>query len=228
MDDGKNSNEEESRLLELFQHAALNNFPNPERIDCPGPEFLKKLAYDRKSIPLNDPSLTHVARCSPCFREFAEFRDRATNRTKSRRLILIAAGGTVAAGLGIWRLPMFRQNGTPSETYVAASLDLKDRSVVRGNSDTSQSPTVDSLILPRRRVSLTITLPFASPPGDYEVRILREVGKPLLTAGGQAHLERGATFLNVHLDLAGLSGGQYLLGIHRVPFDWTYHPVVIE
>jgi len=228
MDDGTNWKEEERRWLEVFQQAALNDFPNPQRIGCPGSDFLRRLAYDRKSIPLNDPALTHVTRCSPCFREFADLRGQASKRITRRSLILIATGAIAATAVGIWQFPKFRQNAVSNGTYVAASLDLKDRSVVRGNSDSSRSPKVNSLSLPRRRVSLTITLPFASPSGDYEVRILREVDKPLLTASGQAHIADGATLLNVHLDLGSLANGQYLLGIHRVPLDWTYHPVAIE
>ena len=227
MDDGTLSKNEENRLRELFKEAALRDFPNPDRIGCPGQEFFKKLAFNRKSIPLDNLSLTHVARCSPCFKELLELRHQGTTTVVRRRLALLAAGGSLVAGFAYWQLWPFRTSRAPSE-YISARLDLKDRSVVRGNDNVLQPPKLDSLHLPRKPILLTMVLPFASEPGNYEVRILREIEKPILTASGQARLESGNTLLNVRLNLANLSKGQYLVGIRRVPLDWTYHPVAIN
>ena len=38
-------------LLEVFEQSSLQDYPNPDRIGCPGQPFLRKLAFDRKSIP---------------------------------------------------------------------------------------------------------------------------------------------------------------------------------
>jgi hypothetical protein len=227
MNDDEISKDEEGRLLELLQQTAMYSFPNPDRIGCPGPEFLKRLALDRTSIPIDDPRLTHVSRCSPCFRELTAIRTEAEKRSRFRRLAFIAAAVIVCAALGAWKFLNSQATGPASGTYVAASLDLKNRSVVRG-AEPAQTPNVDSLRLPRERLSLTITLPFASEPGTYEVQILRELGRSLVTAAGQAHFENGVTSVNVRLDLARLPSGPYLVGIRRVPLDWTFHPVVIR
>jgi hypothetical protein len=56
-------------MLELLEQTALHDYPNPKRVGGPGPEFLFCLAYDRGSIDISDVRLTHVAPCSPCFRE---------------------------------------------------------------------------------------------------------------------------------------------------------------
>ena len=77
-------------------------------------------------------------------------------------------------------------------------------------------------------MSLTITLTFASEPGRYEVQILREIRKPLRTGSGDAHIQNGLTLLPVEFDLGDLVPGQYLIGIRRVPWDWTFDPIVIE
>jgi hypothetical protein len=236
MDEERLSPEQERELVNLFEQAALNDFPNPQRIGCPGSEFLRKMATNRRSISVRDPRLRHVARCSPCFKEFTAFRAQAAARRKRTRITLIAAGVIVVAmatagALKRARMMPFFGNGarTPAGTYVAATLDMKNRSIVRGAEGTPQAPPpANSLRLPRERVSLRITLPFASEPGQYEVQILREIGKPLRTGSGNAHIENGLTVLPVKVDLGNLSPGQYLIGIRRVPWDWTFNPIVIE
>ena len=227
MNDDEISHNEELRLLETFQEAALRDFPNPDRIGCPGPEFLRKLARDRKSVPIGDPRLTHVTRCSPCFRELMAIRNHSATASQVRRMVLAAAGVVCVAAVGMWQFTRLHGLGSGSGTYIAATLDLKDRSVIRGG-DAAPTPEMDSLRLPRERLSLTIILPFASETGTYEVKILRELGQPLLTASGQARLKTGATLLNVRLNLTQITSGRYLVGIRRVPLDWTFHPVMIE
>ena len=236
MDEENLSPEQERQLLGLFEQAALNDFPNPERIECPGPDFLRKMATDRHSISIRDPRLRHVARCSPCFREFTAVRAEAAAKRRRKRRALVSAG-IIVVGMGTAGIleraslaPLFRLGGqTSTGTYVAATLDMKDRSVVRGaEGPPPPPPQANSLRLPRKKVNLTITLPFASEPGPYEVEILREIGNPLHSASGEAHVENGATLLTVKLDLANLSSGAYLIGLRRVPWDWTFHAIVIE
>ena len=50
MDDGRLTREQDRRMLELLEQAALHDYPNPEREGCPGADFLKRLAIDRASI----------------------------------------------------------------------------------------------------------------------------------------------------------------------------------
>src|SRR6476661_5545483 len=100
MDDGRLTREQDRRMLELLEQAALHDYPNPERKGCPGAEFLKRLATDRASIRLDDARLTHVARCSPCYREFVAYRNSVRNRSISRRALL-ATGGLAAAGIAV-------------------------------------------------------------------------------------------------------------------------------
>jgi len=236
MDEERLSPEQERELLNLFEQAALNDFPNPQRIGCPGSEFLRKMATNRQSISVRDPRLRHAARCSPCFREFTAFRAEADARRKRTRITLIATGVVVVAMaiVGVLErahlMPFFGDGArTPAGTYIAATLDMQNRSIVRGAEGPPQAPPpANSLRLPRERVSLTITLPFASEPGRYEVQILREIGKPLRTGSGDARIENGLTLLPVKLDLGNLAPGQYLIGIRRVPWDWTFDPIVIE
>jgi len=82
--------------------------------------------------------------------------------------------------------------------------------------------------LPRKRLNLLITLPFASPEGDYEVQVMGPGGATGLKASGPAHILNGKTLLRVRLDLTKLQPDTYKLGIRRVPYDWTSQPVNIR
>jgi|ERR1700694_1689726 len=61
----------EAELLLAWGSYLEERYPNPDRIDCPGTELLKKIAgapkdfHDRKV-------LDHVARCAPCANEMRE------------------------------------------------------------------------------------------------------------------------------------------------------------
>ena len=46
--------EQERAILDLFEKASLNDYPNPERIGCPGDDFLKQLVRNRRSIKTSD------------------------------------------------------------------------------------------------------------------------------------------------------------------------------
>jgi hypothetical protein len=228
MDEENVSPEDERKLLDAFEQAALHAYPNPQRIGCPGRPFLEQLARDRRSISVQDERLTHVARCSPCFQEFAELRDAA--RQKPRLRLLPIAAGVLIAALGVTayveRDRFSSSSSTP--TYVAANLDLKDRSAVRGAGDPAKEPRPDSLGLPRAKLNLTVTLPIGSPPGAYEIQVLQEIGHPLLSASGAASIRQGLTVLPVQLDVGTLKPGRYLLGVRRIPWDWTFHLVAVR
>lgn len=76
--------------------------------------------------------------------------------------------------------------------------------------------------------SVRLKLPVGSPPGEYEVRLEQQAGRPLLTATGSAMIEAGRTLLAVPLDTRSLRPGAYFLGLRQPPWEWTYCPVVIE
>lgn len=46
-------------------------YPNPTREGCPAPEVLRQLS--QRQLPISDPGYEHLARCSPCYREFRGF-----------------------------------------------------------------------------------------------------------------------------------------------------------
>ena len=227
MNEEKLSPQEERRLLEMLEQSSLNDYANPERKGCPDTAFVRKLAFHRKSIPIRHPDLTHVARCSPCFRDFLTYRKQAARQKILKRVGTLAAMVLLATGLsvffmgGLGRLSQRHDSGA----YIAAYLDLRNFVVLRGIPESTSTPAAEPSRLPRNRLTLTITLPLASQAGEYEIEIQRNTGKPLAVASGDARIENGLTMISVKIDLSNLSPGEYVVGIRRTSYDWTYYPV---
>jgi len=57
----------------MLQEAVLNNYPNPERIGCPGRAALERLARMSDRIEaLETAGWEHVTHCSPCYAEYLQ------------------------------------------------------------------------------------------------------------------------------------------------------------
>ena len=63
----------EKDLIGAFENVIHRDFPNPERVGCPGHEVLAQLAC----LPA-DPQISHlfehVRKCAPCFDELKQLR----------------------------------------------------------------------------------------------------------------------------------------------------------
>ncbi|MGH9770520.1 MAG: hypothetical protein ACRD4Q_02285 [Candidatus Acidiferrales bacterium] len=227
----RDSQREEHEFLRLLAQSALNDYPNPERIGCPGPEFLRTLAFHRKSIPLSDPRLHHVVHCSPCFREFTAFQAAARKRRNTLWGMVAAIAAVIAICVGLWASGTFNQLAPPgaaSPAPIIAQIDLRNWSITRGAPEPSQHH--GPIPVPRRRLQLTILLPFGSQAGTYQVQILKQhANQPLIRASGQAVIVDGITKLKVSLNTSSLTSGNFLLlGIRRPPLDWTSYPITIQ
>ena len=66
--------EEKSRRIQrVLQEAVLSNYPNPERIGCPGRAALEQLARMPDRIEaLETADWEHVTHCSPCYAEYLQ------------------------------------------------------------------------------------------------------------------------------------------------------------
>jgi hypothetical protein len=227
MDDEQLTEEQRRAMLDLLEQAALHDYPNPNRIGCPGSDFLKRLATNRKSISLNDPNLEHVARCSPCFGEFVGYREHAKRNLFTRRAAL-AVGGAAAAGIAALVVKSSISRESHPDVYEHAEIDLSQADNSRGGESQPESATPQAS-LPRSNLDLVITLPFASPEGDYEVQILHSNGNSTgLKASGKAYLLGGKTILHIRIDLKSLPPDSYQIGIRRIPFDWIPVPIRIR
>ena len=65
--------EKSRRIQRVLQEAVLNNYPNPERIGCPGRAALERLARMPDRIEaLETAGWEHVTHCSPCYAEYLQ------------------------------------------------------------------------------------------------------------------------------------------------------------
>jgi hypothetical protein len=221
-------------LQDIVQQAILREFPNPERKGCPGQESLHELA--NRTRPTRDAAWEHVTHCSPCYQEFLGLRAQVKGerqrqcRAVLRRRLAVAAVLVVVVGGGIATYEISRRGAFRSPPayapYESASLDLKNRSVTR--SVEKQAPKTQPLILPAKRLDLSIFLPIGSEPGRYDVQLLKKIDEPLLSVSGEATVQNGTTVLRARLNLTRQATGSFLVGLRQPPADWTYYPVNIQ
>ena len=66
----------EKELLDAFDRVVHEDFPNPQRIACPGSEVLLELAQQVADSQLAG-LLAHIRQCALCFDELKELRQKA-------------------------------------------------------------------------------------------------------------------------------------------------------
>jgi hypothetical protein len=215
------------RLQSAIQDTILRNFPNPERKGCPGDTMVQEVAGRRELI--EDDAWQHITHCSPCYAAFLRYKNefRLHRRRKGLKLLLGAVAFAVfGASITLYEI---RRRSDPSGVsqgaYEAAALDLRNASSKRGTKGESGNAT--ALFLPRKRLALTIYLPFGSEPGDYQVRLAQR-DQPVVTARAKATLEQGITVLNAKVDTSTLSPGQYTIGVRQGMWNWDDHPVTLR
>jgi hypothetical protein len=106
------------------------------------------------------------------------------------------------------------------------TIDLRERSVARGENptETSQSP----LELSREARHLVLDLPIGSKEGPYEVALLSGGGEQVRGTTGIAQLENHTSILNADIDLTGVSPGSYFLGVRQPGVEWSRYPVRVK
>jgi len=132
----------------------------------------------------------------------------------------VAAAAVLLFGVGGWLWVRARH---PVEATDTAVLDLRERSVARGQnkSNTSQAP----LEIARTAKHLVLDLPIGSKEGPYDVGLITASGDELLRATGTAELRDHVTRLRVDVDLGSVRAGAYSLGIRQPGLEWTRYPI---
>jgi len=220
------SEQDEQKLLEAGRHFFSTAFPNPNREGCPGQDILRAIAFRklerRKAKEWDD----HLSHCSPCFDEYMAFREEA-RRSGRLRMVAVAAVAAIVVIVGaIWLV--YRSSGPHGNTnvkYQANLLDLRERAALRG---AESNPSGAPIELRRAALALSIYLPTGSEPGKYQVEIVEQPGKPLISAEGVAALRDHIAVLEVKVDLQRLRPGLYLVGTRQGGWSWAYYPVVLK
>ena len=219
MADDELSPGELERLRRLFQDAALNDFPNPDRVGCPTDKSVLK-AMAAKALPLTDPAWRHAARCSPCFREVKQF-EADLKRSRLGKAAALAAILLVITGLLIFRDRLIP--GAPA-SYQTATLDLRPFSVARSENDKAEN---NPLALARGRLTLSILLPIGSEVGRYEYKLLNDSLQQVIAGEGEAKMQDRNVVLAAQLDTRSVVAGQYTLWLRQPGYDWRSYRVSI-
>lgn len=217
------------RLKKHLQASILRDYPNPERKGCPGDAVLRALATRPLSESIDDdPNWQHVTHCAECYREFLEFSQKAKQRAiTSKRLAL----GGIAAALMVFGIYLAIRAWRPgTERPQIAELQYRKtlvdiESMTRsGDANGEKKP----IVLEREPKELTVRLPVGSRSGTYDFQIRDAWGKTVISKQQSASIHDGTTEFVVLLNLSELAAGHYSMQVRRVPFDWTYYPVVLR
>lgn len=181
--------------------------------------------------------LDHLTSCSPCYRDFSQFRTAYRSR-RTGTLVAIAATILMVAGLAGWALflrqkaplvlrpkePPIPRQEEPLVTKTAV-LDLRDRSPQRGVEPHDSLPPLETA----RDVShWEIYLPLGSDEGLYDVRVTTTQGEPLLVARGKSKLKEGLTSMEVDLPPSRIRSGRCILQIRKRGSEWSSFPLVVQ
>lgn len=218
---------------EPLQRLFLTAHPNPQRIGCPGAEVLRALARQRR--PGDHPAEAHLGECSPCFKEYLDFRNVWQQRRKRTLELAITAAVVLLVMLaGFWwkqfrRLSIEIAPNTISRSPGSAPGVLNFQgSASRG---TGQLGPKDQ-ILSRSTRQLSIILPIGSDPGQYEIQIRPPSGseKRVATFSGVASVDaEGIIALRTNVDFSSIPSGAYIVAWrHQGTEFWDVGPFVIR
>lgn len=212
-----------NRIAAAVQQTILQNFPNPDRIGCPGSAKLREVAA--RSGIVEDEAWQHITHCFPCYREFLDEKEHIRRRGRTRRnLTLAAAAATLILVIGV--AAYIVRSKVPEQvaqfTPEVATLDLKESSGVRGDAKTLEKAIP---VLPRRKLQLTIVLPFGSEAGPYQFRLVDAEGRVLKSGDSAAVISSGNTVMKTEMDTTGLARGDYRFALRQQTLDWIIYPV---
>ena len=226
MSDQPLTKREETRLLRAYRRVLLGGaFPNPNRAGCPGSETLRAMAFRKLEQDKVQDCIEHLGTCSPCFCEYAEFREQLEWRRNLAYVGLAAAVVLVVLSFAWWGWRPRHPVVITAHNHIVA--DLRNRRTLRGEQGTE--PNTGPLAFKRGINEVTIYLPEGSRTGTYEIAVFREdLGGPLVSSTSAAIVEKGMTELNAMLNLSRIPAGHYLLGIRLPGTEWSYYRLVVE
>lgn len=222
LSDTNEFSQDEQRILNALERGLSREFPNPDRVGCPGSEVLRGIASHKLRLAEVHQWLDHLSACSPCYQEFTELRKQAMNQRR-RLQVWLAAAAVVILTVAGWLWVRTHHAVQGPETAV---LDLRGISVVRGeNSAQTNPPTLD---LQRSTKHLVLDLPIGSAEGSYDLALLSESGAQLLSTTGTARLHDRVVVLQANLDFADVPPGVYVLALRQPGLEWVRYPVRVS
>ena len=117
-----------------------------------------------------------------------------------------------------------KEGATP--LLVKAELDLRDQSIAR--SDDPAKSERPAPVLPQAFIDLTVQLPFASPPGEYQIGVFELDHQPVMSAPARAEIQDGITAIKTRINLSGVQAGRCVFGVKHGGGDWVYREITIR
>lgn len=231
------SRRQEKKLLKAAADASRTDFASPDRQGCPDQRTLRLLARRDPSVEDSPELVDHIGTCSQCFVEYSRYRSR---HKVSTGLVYAVPCLLLVAGIASWSLgsfsprplapPVEQATQRPPEPAlppeISMVLNLRNSAVVRGDdSSSTQSPIPQ---LRRAKLALSMQLPVGSEEGPYEVNLTDSGGHAVRTAKGTAALQGFIQVLPIHVDLAELAPGTYILRVRRNEGAWRDFRVRVE
>jgi hypothetical protein len=217
-----------NRVLRELKGAALREFPNPERLGCPGSDVIAGLA--RRTLPATHPGAEHITHCSPCYGEFLVVR-REIRRALFVRIAGIAAACLLAVAAATYvALQRFRVSRPQPVEQAATSLttDLRPYSQNRGLGDNPAPSTLGPLRVPRKRLRWTLQLPVGADEGLYTLDIRDDTQKIVVEKQTAAALQDQVLTAVSDVDLTNVAPGRYELALGTGKDGWRTYPLVVE
>ena len=219
LDDQDEFSKDEQRILDALERGLSREFPNPERIGCPGSAVLRGIAFNKLRLGEVHQWLDHLSACTPCYQEFTEFRKLAVSQRRRLQVWLAAAAVVILTVAGwLWVRMHYVVQGP--ETAV---LDLRGISVARG--ETSPQTNLPILEVQHSAKHLVLDLPIGSAEGNYDLALLSESGTQLISATGTAQLQDRVVVLKANIDVRDVQPGTYLLALRQPGAEWVRYPV---
>jgi hypothetical protein len=214
-------NGEENWILDLLGKGLSRDFPNPQRVGCPDSALLRRIALRKVPLSEADRWLNHFSSCSPCFQEFTQFRKQAVERRRTQVWLTATAVFILAVAGWLWV-----RNRPPLHTSATAVLDLRERSLARGENPKGANQV--DMEIPRTARRLIVDLPIGSKEGRYDLALLNEAGDEVLRATGTATLEDHVLILRAEIDIRNLSPGIYFIGLRQLGPEWNRYPTRVN
>jgi len=256
MKDRKAFEKKERALLDFARSYLSKGFPNPDREGCPPDDAIRSLAFNpRESGPEMTEHLATCSPCFRRYSELlAELKAQQQATESASRISMwskahpVLVGTTlvcallVAISVGFLLRGIRQPNPPPIETkrkpgpteplnptvaYTLFSLDLSRLSFPVRGSESAPNGTKQRVLVPNSPLILTLTLPFASPEGRYEVK-LAAGGQTFWSKSAQAQLQKGKTLIQVEADLTKIQAGNYNLEVRSLTGIRLIQPVSIQ
>jgi hypothetical protein len=227
-DELSNLFDDEENLLDAARQNLREGHPNPDRIECPPAEAIRRLALHplEGDLTLN----LHLNMCSPCYRLYskylaearAERRDRLAHAPPERQTarVVVVAGAAIVLIAGALLVSTLMKPHGPPERAAAPSAsemlpeiltaDLRPYAPIRA---VAPSPPRDLRVLrlPARPIRLKLLLPVGTEPGLYEVVLVGPAGETIWSRRANAEIIDHVTTLEVNGDFSRLPVGDCML-----------------